>query len=59
MTGKETKDKRCVSDLRHINTRMAKNNLAFPFISNMFSVLGSSICKIISVIDLKDACHSL
>ena len=29
---KVTQDKRVVTDLRHLNTRIAKNNLAYPLI---------------------------
>ena len=50
-----TKDKRVVTDFRHLNVRIAKNNLAYPFIRDMFSMLGSSRCKVLSVLDLKDA----
>ena len=50
-------DKRCVSDYRHINMRTAKINLAFPLIKDTFSMLGSSKCEVLSVIDLKDAFH--
>ena len=39
--------------------RIAKNNLAYPLVRDMFSVLGNSKCKVLSVLDLKDAFHSL
>ena len=39
--------------------RIAKNNLAHPLVRDMFSVLGNSKCKVLSVLDLKDAFHSL
>ena len=55
---KLTKDKRVVTDFRHLNVRKAKINLAYPFVRDMFSVLGSSKCKVLSVLDLKDAFHS-
>ena len=41
------KDKRVVTDFRHLNVRIAKNNL------------GSSKCEVLSVLDLKDAFLSL
>ena len=44
---------------RHLNVRIAKNNLAYPLLKDTFSVLGSSRCKVPSVLDLKDAFHSL
>ena len=56
---KLTKDKRVVTDFRHLNVRIATNNLAYPLVRDTFSVLGSSKCKVLSVLDLKDAFHSL
>ena len=56
---KITKDKRVVTDFRHLNVRIAKNNLAYPLVRDMFSVLGSSKCEVLSVLDLKDTFHLL
>ena len=56
---KLTKDKRVVTDFRHLNVRIAKNNLAYPLVRDMFSMLGNSNCKVFSVLDLKDTFHSL
>ena len=56
---KMTKDKRVVTDFRHLNMHIAKNNLVYPLLKDTFSMLGSSNCKVISVLDLKDAFHSL
>ena len=56
---KLTKDKRVVIDFRHLNVRIAKNNLAYPLVRDTFFVLGSSKCEVLSVLDLKDAFHSL
>ena len=56
---KLTKDKRVVTDFRHLNVRRAKNNLAYPLFRDTFSVLGNSKCEVLSVLDLKDAFHSL
>ena len=56
---KMTHDKRVVTDFRHLNKRIAKNNLAYPLLKDMFTLLGSSKCKVLSVLDLKDAFHSL
>ena len=53
------KDKRVVTDFRHLNIRIAKYNLAYPLLMDTFSVLGSSRHKVLSVLDLKDAFHSL
>ena len=56
---KMTQDKRVVPDFRHLNMRIAKNNLAYPLLKDMFTLLGSSKCEVMSVLDLKDAFHSL
>ena len=56
---KLTKDKRVVTDFRHLNVRIARSNLAYPLVRDTFRVLGSSKCKVLSVLDLKDAFHSL
>ena len=56
---KVTQDKRVVTDFRHLNTRIAKNNLAYPLVKDMFMTLGNSKCEVLSVLDLKDAFHSL
>ena len=52
-------DKRVVTDLRHLNMRIAKNNLAYPLLKDTFTMLGSSKYEVISVLDLKYAFHSL
>ena len=56
---KLTKDKRVVTDFKHLNVRIVKNNLAYPLVRNMFSVLGNSKCEVLSVLDLKDVFRSL
>ena len=56
---KMTKDKRVVTDFRHLIMWIAKNNLAYPLLKDTFSMLGSSKCEVMSVLDLKDAFHSL
>ena len=56
---KVTQDKRVLTDFRHLNTRITKNNLAYPLVKDMFTVLGNSKCEVLSVLDLKDAFHSL
>ena len=56
---KLTKAKRVVTDFRHLNVRIAKSNLAYPLVRDTFSVLGNSRCEVLSVLDLKDAFHSL
>ena len=53
------KDKRVVIDFRHLNVRIAKNNLAYLLVRDTFSMLGSSRCEVLPLLDLKDAFHSL
>ena len=48
-----TQDKRVVTDFRHLNVRIAKNNLAYPLLRDTFSPLGSSKCEVLSVLDFK------
>ena len=48
-----------MTEFRHLNTRIAKNNLAYPLIKDMYAMLGNSKCKVLSVLDLKDAFHLL
>ena len=55
---KLTKDKRVVTDFRHLNVRIVKNNLAYPLVRDTFLVLGNSKCEVLSVLDLKDTFHS-
>ena len=56
---KVTQDKKVVMDFRHLNIRIAKNNLAYPLLKDTFSLLGGSKCEVLLVLDLKDAFHSL
>ena len=42
-----TKDKRLITDFRHLNARIAKNNLAYPLLKDTFSVLGSYRCEVL------------
>ena len=50
---KLTKDKRVVTDFRHLNVRIAKNNLAYPLVRDTFSVLGNSKCEVLSNVRYK------
>ena len=56
---KVTRDKRVVTDFRHLNMRIAKNKLAYALLKDMFTLLGGSKCEVLSVLDLKDMFHSL
>ena len=48
-----------VTDFRHLNIRIAKNNLTYPLVKDTFSVLGNSKFEVLSQFDLKDTFHSL
>ena len=56
---KMMRDKRVVTDFRHLNMRIAKNNLAYPLIKDTFALLGSSKYEVLPVLELKDAFYSL
>ena len=43
---KLTSDKRVVTDFRHLNMRIVKNNLAYPLLRDTFALLGSSKCEV-------------
>ena len=45
---KMTKDKRVVTDFRHLNMRITKNNLAYPLLKDTFTLLGNSKCEVLS-----------
>ena len=52
-------DKRVVTDFRHLNVRIAKNNLAYPLVQDTFSILGNLKCEVLSGLDMKNIFHSL
>ena len=52
-------DERVVTDFRHLNMRIAKINLAYPLLKDTFTMLGSSKCEVMSVLNLKDAFQSI
>ena len=56
---KLTKDKRVVTDFRHQNMGIMKNNLAYPLLKDTFALLDSCQCEVMSLPDLKDAFHFL
>ena len=56
---KVTDDMRAITDFGHWNVRIAQNNLVYLLLKDIFSILGSSRCEIVLVLDLKDAFHSL
>ena len=59
LVGMLWKIKRVVTDFWRLKMRIAKNNLAYQLLKDTFSVFGSSRCEVLSVLDLKDAFHSL
>ena len=56
---KGTKNKRPVVDFRLLNTRIMRRNTATPLLRDIFKMLGSSKCEVLSCVDLKDSFHSL
>ena len=44
---------------RHLNSRLVRLNCSFPLVRDAIQILGTSECELISVIDLRDACHTL
>ena len=50
---KLTKDRRVVTDFRHLNMHIMKNNLAYLLSKDTFALLSSSQCEVMSVLDLK------
>ena len=56
---KMTQDKRVVTDFRHLNMCIANTNSAYPLLKDTITLWGSSRCEVLSVLDLKDAFHSL
>ena len=56
---KLTQDKRVVTDFRHLNVRISKNNLTYPLVRDTFSVIGNSKCEVLSVLDLRYAFYLL
>ena len=56
---KRTQDKRVVTGFRHLKMHIAKNNLAYPLLKDIFTLSGSSRCEVLTILDLKDAFHSL
>ena len=50
---------RIVTDFRHLNTRLKVLNPSIPLVRDAIQMIGSSGCEILSVIDLRDAYHTL
>ena len=50
---------RIVTDFRHLNSRLIRLNPSVPLIKDAIQTLGASECEVMSVMDLKDAYHTL
>ena len=50
---------RIVVDFRHLNTRLVSLHPSIPLVRDVIQILGVSGCEVISVIDLRDAYHTL
>ena len=50
---------RIVTDFRYLNARLVKLNPSIPLVRDAIQQLGASECDCLSVIDLKDAFHTL
>ena len=50
---------RVVTDFRVLNERLVRVNHAFPIVRDCLDAIGSSECEVMSVLDLRDAYHTL
>ena len=48
-----------ITDFRHLNSRLVRLNCSFPLVRGAIQILGASECGLFSVIDLRDAYHTL
>lgn len=58
---KDSKEKRVVTDFRHLNNRIKRLNHPFPLLNETLRTIGYSNAKVLSVLDLKSAffCHHI
>ena len=56
---KNQKKLRIITDFRVLNSRLVKLNPSIPLMRDAIQMLGSSDCEVLSVIDLRDAYHTL
>ena len=56
---KNQKRLRIITDFRVLNSRLVKLNPSIPLVRDAIQQLGASGCEIISLVDLKDAYHSI
>ena len=50
---------RVVTDFRVLNERLVRVNHAFPIVQDCLEAIGTSKCEVMSVLDLRDAYHTL
>ena len=50
---------RIVADFKHLNSRLPQLNMSFPLVKECIQTIGASQCEVMSVIDLRDAYHTL
>ena len=50
---------RIVTDFRHLNSRLVVLQPSIPLVRDAIQILGASGCEVISLLDLRDAYHSL
>ena len=50
---------RIVTDFRHLNTRLVTLQPSIPLVRDAIQVIGASGCEVLSLIDLRDAYHTL
>ena len=50
---------RVVADFRYLNTRLPQLNMTFPLVKECIQSSGASQCDVMSIIDLRDAYHTL
>ena len=48
-----------ITDFRYLNSRPVRLNCSFPLVRDAIQILEALECELISVIDLKDAYHTL
>ena len=50
---------RVVTDFRVLNEQLVRVNHAFPIVRDCLEAIGASECEVMSVLDLRDAYHTL
>jgi hypothetical protein len=56
---KDSQSLRLVADFRYLNNRIVRRNMPFPLLRDTIQTIGHAQPAVISVIDLKEAYHSL